>query len=419
MSGTLARFMRFLACYDRADDLGRDEQKAYHVSCLAAALAATVTLVPIVLSMWLRPPTEASGRMALFPNLSAVAVYGFCWWLLRNRRVFAGKVLLLGEALTHMTMLVIAFGLRSGVHYFYFAAFTAPLIVFTRKERRAQIALMVLTTLVFLAVNYYYLVLGNHGLVFSERSTSYVNVFFMFNAVLALAILGGFVFHFYHVGYVAEEQLEAERTRSERLLLNILPGPIAERLKNGDILIADRYEEATVLFADIVGFTPLSARLSPDELVAMLNAVFTDFDRMAEQFGVEKIKTIGDAYMVAGGVPEHTPDHALQVAQMALAMQKRMRAESNDRSLELRIGLHSGPVVAGVIGTRKFIYDLWGDTVNTAARMEAHGLPGRIHVSSATRDQLKDRFAYERRGVIEIKGKGPMETFFLVDGFDG
>jgi class 3 adenylate cyclase/CheY-like chemotaxis protein len=213
------------------------------------------------------------------------------------------------------------------------------------------------------------------------------------------------------------ELLEHEQRRSERLILNILPRPIAERLKGGDDrgLVADRFEGVTVLFADVVGFTPLSAGLTPDALVTLLNDLVSRFDHLATGLGIEKIKTLGDAYMAAAGLPTPCEDHAEVAALMALRMLEAIAAFNLARgtSLRMRIGLHSGPVVAGVIGTSKFIYDLWGDTVNVAARMESHGVPGAIQVSRATADLLQARFVCEPRGIVEVKGKGPMEVFLL------
>jgi class 3 adenylate cyclase len=215
-------------------------------------------------------------------------------------------------------------------------------------------------------------------------------------------------------------ELEAEKQTSDRLLLNVLPAPIATRLKQGEGVIVDRFDDVTVLFADIVGFTALSARTSPEALVAMLDELFTRFDALAERHGLEKIKTIGDAYMVVAGVPEKTSDHAVQMARMGLDMLATLAdyAAANSVELTIRIGVHSGPVVAGVIGRNKFIYDLWGDTVNTASRMESHGLPSRVHVTAATVAALGDRFEIESRGEIEVKGKGAMSTFFLVRELD-
>ncbi len=230
---------------------------------------------------------------------------------------------------------------------------------------------------------------------------------------LFLVILG-FGFWSFRENARLEGELGAEHARSERLLLNVLPAPIAERLKRRPGSIAERFPEATVLFADIVRFTELADRLPAPELVALLDAVFSCFDALADTHGLEKIKTIGDAYMVACGVPEARPDHVEAVARMALDMLQSIEAlPPGPERIALRIGLHTGPVVAGVIGQRKFAYDLWGDAVNTASRMESHGAPGRIQVSRAVHARLKDRFTFEARGTIDVKGKGPMETWFL------
>lgn len=213
------------------------------------------------------------------------------------------------------------------------------------------------------------------------------------------------------------ELVQKEQEKSESLLLNILPRTIADQLKDAenDRLIADEFEQVTVLFADLVGFTPLSGTLSPDALVSMLNGLFTMFDELAEELGVEKIKTLGDAYMAATGLPLPMAEHAEVMALMALRMMEALRAYNREHEidLDLRIGLNSGKVVAGVIGKNKFIYDLWGDTVNIASRMESHGVPGSIQISDSTRELLKDRFRTEPRGEIEVKGKGRMRTWLM------
>ena len=209
--------------------------------------------------------------------------------------------------------------------------------------------------------------------------------------------------------------LEREKERSETLLLNILPQVIVNRMRRGETAIADLVAEATILFCDVVGFTALSAELPPDRTIDFLSRTFSAFDRLAAEFKVEKIKTIGDAYMVAAGIPEAQPDHAERIAVLAPRMLDAVAAvgEATGLKLKVRIGVHTGPVIAGVIGTHKFVYDVWGDTVNTASRMESHSLPGRIQVSAATRNALGDRFKLERRGIIKIKGKQAMETYFL------
>ncbi|QQX87245.1 PAS domain-containing protein [Cupriavidus necator] len=219
------------------------------------------------------------------------------------------------------------------------------------------------------------------------------------------------------------DRLMVEQTLSERLLLNLLPSPIAERLKaRPEIVansipevIADSFPEVTVLFADIVAFTRFSVGMSAERLVAVLNEIFTEFDTIADRRGLEKIKTIGDAYMAAAGLPEPVSDHAVRAADMALDMIDALRLfnRRTGYNLRMRIGINSGSVVAGVIGKRKFIYDLWGDAVNTASRMESHGLAGRIQVTDATRNRLGESFQFEERGIIVAKGVGAVHTWFL------
>jgi class 3 adenylate cyclase/signal transduction histidine kinase len=210
-------------------------------------------------------------------------------------------------------------------------------------------------------------------------------------------------------------QLRSEKEKTEALLLNILPKTIVDRMRRGELVIADRFDEVTVLFSDLVGFTNLASRLSPTRTINLLNELFTSFDRLATEFGLEKIKTIGDAYMAAGGLPESRPDHAVAVAEMASKMVEVVTETgvTAGEPLEVRIGMHSGDVVAGIIGRHKFIYDVWGDTVNTASRLESCGLPGRIHISESTYRRVSHAFHCEMRGAVNVKGKGPMVTYFL------
>jgi class 3 adenylate cyclase len=213
----------------------------------------------------------------------------------------------------------------------------------------------------------------------------------------------------------SEAALQESQEQSERLLLNILPLSIAERLKQDTSAIAEHFDDVTILFADIVGFTSLSTRIQPAELVNLLNGIFSNFDELTEKHGLEKIKTIGDAYMVVGGLPVSKPDHAEAVAQMALDMQgaiAHFQAKYSEQ-LQIRIGINTGSVVAGVIGTKKFIYDLWGDAVNVASRMESSGVPGKIQVTEATYERLKERYKFEKRGQVDVKGRGDMTTYWL------
>jgi len=213
----------------------------------------------------------------------------------------------------------------------------------------------------------------------------------------------------------AYAMLNTERDRAEQLLLNVLPEDVANRLKLGEMTIADSFSEVTVLFADIVDFTSLSARISPEQLVKMLNQVFSAFDQLAEKYGLEKIKTIGDAYMVVSGLNGTDPNRPESAAAMALEMQAELQrlSEVTGIALQARIGIDTGPVVAGVIGKKKFIYDLWGDTVNTASRMESQGVPGRIQVTQRYYERLLDKYQFEQRGAIQIKGKGEMIAYLL------
>jgi guanylate cyclase len=209
---------------------------------------------------------------------------------------------------------------------------------------------------------------------------------------------------------------EAEQAKSERLLLNVLPAPVAARLKEREAVIADQMPAVTVLFADLVGFTALAERLAARDLVSLLDRIFAGWDALAARYGVEKVKTIGDAYMVAAGIPEAREDHAEAIAGMALEMLPEMTrcAEAEGRSLQARIGIDTGPVVAGVIGQAKFSYDLWGDPVNTASRMESHAEPGTIQVTERVYSALRaSGFDLEKRGVIDVKGKGPMTSYVL------
>jgi adenylate cyclase len=213
----------------------------------------------------------------------------------------------------------------------------------------------------------------------------------------------------------ATQTLRAEQERSERLLRNVLPGPIVDRLRDGETVIADHFDAVTILFCDLVGFTALTSRLSPGRVLDLLSGIFSGFDRLAAEFALEKIKTIGDAYMVAGGLPRPHEGHVRAVAAMALRMPEVVAKASRaiGEQLTVRIGIDTGPAVAGIIGTQKFLYDVWGDTVNTASRMEHHCEPGRVHITQAVKDALGETYTYEALPPVEVKGKGRMETFYL------
>jgi guanylate cyclase len=233
-------------------------------------------------------------------------------------------------------------------------------------------------------------------------------------ADIASTLIGTAVLLFAGMAYFVRQRDRFQR-ESDDLLHNILPDEIAARLKSERTMIADDFDDASVLFADIVGFTPMSAEMTPPQLVGLLNTVFSTFDGFVAELGLEKIKTVGDEYMVASGVPHPRSDHALAIAALALRMRNHVEVHDFDgHKISLRIGINSGPVVAGIVGTHKFSYDLWGDVVNTASRMESEGVPGSIQISSTTHELIKNDFVCEPRGAVAVKGKGHMETYFLL-----
>ena len=257
-----------------------------------------------------------------------------------------------------------------------------------------------------------------HPLGSSSLSPAIVTIFFILNigTVSSIAI-------FLLAYFVGEKNrlftlLRGEQVKSENLLLNILPKEIAAILKNESRTIADHYTEASILFADMVGFTPLSAKLAPVEMVELLNEAFSFFDSLLDKYNVEKIRTIGDNYMVASGVPRRRSDHAQALVYMALEMRDFIAEHTfrNGQRVAFRIGINSGPVIGGVIGRRKFVYDIWGDAVNVASRMESHGLGGAVQITRATYELIKDEFVCEPRGTVDVKGKGEMEVWLVVSG---
>jgi guanylate cyclase len=271
----------------------------------------------------------------------------------------------------------------------------------------------------FAAFEVVFVVAGVAGLMagpLSVVSDDFLNLILAANVTIGAVVVFTLLAVFAQQRLTALAALRTEHDRAESLLLNILPGSIAERLKASPTTIADQFTDASVLFADVVDFTPRSQTLSAAEVVGLLDRLFSEFDALAERHGLEKIKTIGDAYMVAAGVPTPRPDHARALALLALDIQAALAPGGSlaDLAIEVRIGINSGPVVAGVIGRRKFLYDLWGDAVNTASRMESAGTPNHIQVTRATYELLRDEFELEPRGTIPVKGKGEMETWYLV-----
>jgi guanylate cyclase len=284
-----------------------------------------------------------------------------------------------------------------------------PMVVLVGYQRRQGIVLYLasIILLIILAVLEPYYLRESNNLPDAVRTG-----LFVYNALGSSAFMFLALYYFVWQNQILSQQILQEQQKAESLLLNILPKEIAAILKNENRTIADHYENASILFADVVNFTPLSARLTPGELVSLLDEVFSYFDMLTEKYGLEKIKTIGDCYMVASGVPRSRPDHAHVITRLALEMRDYVAAHSfGGHSLAFRIGINSGPVTAGVIGRKKFIYDLWGDAVNTASRMETYGESGAIQITRATYDLIKDDFTCLPRGLVNIKGKGEMEVW--------
>lgn len=367
-------------------------------------LVSGVMMIQISILNGLRPIFLA---MSLF-SLAACAV-GF---LLNARKHFRTMRLVLflwlNMTVAFATALV---GTQNQIEIFFLPLACGPILFLSERQKISLYSMSALSILLLLFSIPYKEFYGAVIEITDEAKIAGQYMIFLASPLALVAVL-----IWSHQGTIyVEGQLQEEKRRSEGLLLNILPAPIADRLKSGERLIADRYESSTVLFADLVGFTPLSATLAPEELVKLLNEIVTGFDTLCEDHGLEKIKTIGDSYMAVAGVPAKARDHAERATEMAIAMRNLLASisEENGRDLQIRIGLHSGPVIAGVIGNKKFVYDLWGDTVNIASRMESHGHPGRIHISEGVYSSLGSRFKVQSRGETEIKGRGSMRTYWI------
>ncbi len=392
-----------LGTADRSPEEQRYIMAANRLAMMAIAIAASFVLAYALAGPRYWPGVAMNGAggalSAGILGLNAIARPTAA----RHFSMFVGNVYVAGVSML--------FGTVTGFHYYFFAIFGLSFLVLSRDEWPSRALFSSISVALFLYFE--------HG--FSAESALLsiapgpAIALNLASTISMCAMLAGLLYLFQHDVARAEREVAKEHARSERLLLNVLPSQIAARLKEGEEPIADACEDAVVLFADIVGFTPLSEKLPPDELVRLLDRVFSGFDELAVEHGLEKIKTIGDAYMVAGGLLDQRGDHVERAAQMALEMRELVeQAETElDVSLEIRLGMHAGPVVAGVIGRRKFIYDLWGDTVNTASRMEAYGLPGEIQVTESMGERLRDHFELRERGAIPIKGKGEMKTYLL------
>ncbi len=376
-------------------------------------LTNIVAILGVVFTVGFAPVLLISGSWQL-SALQLLYVIGYVPALLLNERgnpIAATTSLLLGSHLLAVSQVLVV-GTELDVHLFFLLHTMLPFLLFAPRHNRAMFLLSGLAGVdMVIAV-----ALGDHlphlGPPIAEARLMIIRPILLGGLFATLAACAHYA---RNATLLAEAAADRAHERSEELLLNILPSSIAIRLKHRGGTIADGFKNVSVLFADIVGFTKLAARLPPERIVDLLNDLFCQFDDLAGRYGLEKIKTIGDCYMIAGGLPEPRADHAEAVADMALAMIDIVRsvAAQLGEPLDVRIGIHSGPVVAGVIGKRKFIYDLWGDTVNIASRMESHGIPGAIQVSDATHALLADKYRMQPRGVIDVKGRGAMSTWLL------
>ncbi len=348
-------------------------------------------------------------ELAVF-NIASTAVFIACTWLQKRSQTSTAFMLASIEICVHAILSTLLLGIETGF-FFYILLLSGIAVLGPLKEMRLRIfssAMFAGLTAVLCAY-----VLANGA--DDPLGFEWTAVFLIGNILLLVLFLAVILRSYDKAVTSAETALQKEHGRSEALLANILPSEVSARLKRGEEPIADSHAEVTVLFADIVGFTERSATMPPERLIDLLNTAFTRFDHLVERYDLEKIKTIGDAYMVVGGAPRARDDHARAVAGLALDMIQASEeiSQITGEPFAVRIGINSGPVVAGVIGERKLAYDLWGDVVNTASRMESHGEPGRVQITSATRDLLNGAFSFEQRSGVEVKGKGLMTTYFL------
>lgn len=396
--------MPFITWLDKRLTLPGDTQDQ-RLKKMAGWLAGTAGLIICLIIALVNLAAGLDVVAVLYLELAAFMIVAILV-LTFDPRYFFGLVFAVSAVVTiHPWLIHIAGGgFQSGLVPIAFILFgpVSALLLIGPRPALVNMLLLILCAIAATALDPW---AADHGLSIEPGLRRTIGLFNVISATLMIFTLTFFIF------------LEAERARleSDSLLLNILPASIAARLKREQGVIAERYPDVTILFADLVNFTPMSAQFDPAAMVGLLNAIFSDFDDLADKYGLEKIKTIGDAYMVAGGLPEPRPDHVEAVAAFAVEMVevvKRYRALNGDQ-ICVRVGINTGPVVAGVIGHRKFIYDLWGDAVNTASRMESQGLENCIQVTQVVRDRLGDRYTFVERGLLDVRGKGQMMTYFL------
>ncbi|MFT7619252.1 MAG: adenylate cyclase [Planctomycetota bacterium] len=412
----LDSFNRRLTNIGVTDTMTPPEAKHVRFANKASIAAAIVSLLfaLVEIRLVLLVDVAADHKIVLVALRFAMSLPFFLpLWLNARGMPELGRRALIGWSIIFCLFLSRYFGSGAPAHLFFLPTVGACFAIFPRSQRRAMWLGTALSALGLGAA--IWMRWNVEPWLPITRPDKLVNVDVLVTAgALVLTLIVGWAMR--TTTDRAEDRIVEEQARAESLLLNILPKSIANRLKASPGSIADAFDDVTVMFADLVGFTPLSASLSPDKLVALMDRIFTEFDELAECHGLEKIKTIGDAYMVAGGIPEPHPGHTAAMAEMALGLLPIIDSipSPTGTPLDIRVGIARGAVVAGVIGRKKFIYDLWGDAVNTASRLESHGMPGRIQVNEEVYEALREDYEFEARGEINVKGKGAMHTWFLV-----
>ncbi|MBL8035279.1 MAG: adenylate/guanylate cyclase domain-containing protein [Leptospiraceae bacterium] len=380
------------------------EKRSYYIFNFLLAIVMFITVVYSVVPYFVLHIAHVKTNHLL--NTGLLFGYLLCAVLAGYRRPIAARLLFTTLVQFHIFIFTYILGWQIGNYMFYLALPALPYVIFYNS--RFGVAYGLITGAIGFAASYY-IKLTNHRLV--DVSASIYDGLFLLAFGSTFAVVFLVVRLFFKLSRSSDIRLNLEKQKSERLLLNVLPEDIAARLQRGETTIADHYDPVVVLFADIVGFTEISSRTPPAEIVRRLNEVFSLIDILVEKYGLEKIKTIGDAYMVVAGIPQPQDDDLERIVNFAHEIHEMIHAVSG---LQLRIGIDRGEATAGVIGTKKFIFDLWGDTVNTASRMESHGEAGKIHVTERVAEMLKGKFIITERGTMLVKGKGEMKTFYVL-----
>ncbi|HNP47947.1 MAG TPA: adenylate/guanylate cyclase domain-containing protein [Bacteroidia bacterium] len=364
----------------------------------------------VVHSLWLVLFFLIPVKPLFYFNLFSVPFFLFCILINRKGYHLLTTSTAMIEIVGHQLLATYLLGIESGFQHYLLVVALFPFIM-PKWHLFIKILIFLMPLISYMFILFYF----QPHVTSIQLEPSYLTFLKGSNLLFAFICVGILGAHFNYAGNKSEEQLDKENEKSELLLLNILPRKIASKLKESSEIISERFPEASILFADLVGFTHFSEKINPEELVLILNNYFSEFDALVEKYQLEKIKTIGDAYMVAAGVPDKITDHALVMAEFSLDMLNAFHACNlkNGYDMDIRIGIHCGTVAAGVIGMKKFTYDLWGDTVNIASRLESSGCANRIQVSDEFYHQCKDHFEFEKRGLIQVKGKGEILTYFL------